>query len=135
MRLAAFLSLSLAIVPTLARAADATFLFDVLRTPHYRGAWNKLLKDVQPTPDWLREFDHNFDGAAGQMVAVTIDGKPYELSYVCKPTECDTRKFEVLFDADGMRAYGALGGKGNDPAFYGAPTPAMQEAMTKAVKE
>jgi hypothetical protein len=132
MRLAALFLLSVSI--TRADAAETQFLFDVLRLPHYRMSWNKLLKDVQPTPDWLHEFDKDFDGAAGQMLPVTIDGKEYQLSYVCKPTDCAGRKFEVLFDAEGLRAYGALGGRDEDPAFFGAPTPAMQAALAKAVK-
>ena len=40
----------------------------------------------------------------------------------------------MLFDANGAHAYGALGGKDNEPAFFGSPTQAEQEAMTKAVK-
>jgi hypothetical protein len=41
----------------------------------------------------------------------------------------------VLFDANGAQAFGALGGKDNDAAFFGRPSPAKQEAMAKAVKE
>jgi hypothetical protein len=41
----------------------------------------------------------------------------------------------VLFDGAGAHAYGALGGKENEPAFYGAPSSAEQEAMAKATKE
>jgi hypothetical protein len=134
MRLAAVLIMFVSIAPTFADAAETQFLFDALRLPHYRMSWNKLLKEVQPTPDWLREFDRDYDGAAGQMIPVTIEGKDYQLSYVCKPTDCAGRKFEVLFDADGLRAFGALGGKDEDPAFFGAPTPAMQAALAKAVK-
>jgi hypothetical protein len=40
----------------------------------------------------------------------------------------------VLFDADGGHAYGALGGKDNDPAFFGSPTEVERDAMAKAVK-
>jgi hypothetical protein len=40
----------------------------------------------------------------------------------------------VLFDAAGAHAYGALGGKDNEPAFFGSPTQLEQEAMAKAVK-
>ena len=43
------------------------------------------MKLVQPTPDWLAQFNRNFDGVAGQVTNVTIDGKPYEMSFVCKP--------------------------------------------------
>ena len=133
------LGLSLALV-VLAGAANAAeketgFLFDALhgKTP-YHASWEKLMKLVQPTPDWLVQFNKNFDGVAGQMTSLTVDGKPYEISFVCKPTDCGEHRFVVLFDASGEHAYGALGGKDNEPAFFGAPTPAEQEAMAKAVK-
>ena len=115
-------------------AAEPSFLFDVLRKPHYRLSWEKLMKDVQPTPDWLLQFSRNFDGASGEMIPVTIEGKPYEVSYVCKPTDCSDHRFGVMFDADGMHAYGALGGKDDAPSYFGAPPALLQEALAKAVK-
>jgi len=127
--------LALALFAGAAHAAEPQFLFDLLhgRNPH-RLAWERLMKLVQPTPDWLVQFNRNFDGVSGEVSSLAIDGKPYSLSFVCKPTDCDYHKFVVLFDADGQRAYGALGGKGNDPAFFGSPSPAEQEAMAKATK-
>jgi len=133
MRLAALFAL-LPVAGAAAAAAEQTFLFDTLRLPHYRASWDKLMKDVQPTPDWLMQFNKNYDGAAGEMVPITIDGKAYQLSYVCKPTDCSGRKFEVLFDPDGAHAFGALGGKDDAPAFYGAPPQPLQDALTKAFK-
>jgi hypothetical protein len=133
------ISLSLALIAlasaTTAAEAEMAFLFDALhgKTP-YRASWEKLMKLVQPTPDWLVQFNKNFDGVAGQMTTFTIDGKAYQMSFVCKPTDCGGHKFVVLFDANGEHAYGALGGKDNDPAFFGSPTQAEQEAMAKAVK-
>src|SRR6476660_5942714 len=92
------LSLSLALV-ALASAANAAetetaFLFDALhgKTP-YRASWEKLMKLVQPTPDWLIRFNRNFDGVAGQMTNLTVNGKPYEISFVCKPADCERHKF------------------------------------------
>jgi Inhibitor of vertebrate lysozyme (Ivy) len=133
------LSLSLVLI-VLAGAANAAetevaFLFDALhgKTP-YHASWEKLMRLVQPTPDWLTQFNRNFDGVAGQMTNLTIDGKPYEMSFVCKPTDCAGHKFVVLFDANGAHAYGALGGKDNDPAFFGSPTEAERAAMAKAVR-
>jgi hypothetical protein len=123
-----------ALVAGAARAEEQTFLFDVLRLPKFHMSWDRLVKGVEPTPDWLLHFMRNFDGAAGEMIAVTIEGKPYKLSYVCKPEDCAGHRFEVLFDADGTHAFGALGGKDESPAFFGAPDPAMQEAMTKALQ-
>ena len=119
-----------------AGAAEAPFLFDVLhgRTPHH-ASWDRLMRLVQPTPDWLVRFNKDFDGMSGQMKDVTIDGKPYEISFVCKPIDCAGHKFVVLFDGNGARAFGALGGKDNAPAFYGSPSAAEQEALAKAVNE
>ena len=116
-----------------AQAAEAPYLFDVLQKPVYRSAWEKLIKLVQPTPDWLLQFAKNFDGASGQMTSLAVEGKPYELYYVCKPGDCEAHRFEIIFDAD-KHAFGALGGKGSSPAFFGAPSPAVQDAMAKAIK-
>jgi hypothetical protein len=115
-----------------ARADEPAFLFDALRLPRYKMAWTALVKDVQPTPDWLLHFNE-FDGEAGDLKPVTIDGKPFKLSFVCKPQDCKAHKFEVLFAADGSRAWGALGGGDEPPAFFGAPDPAQQQALTKAI--
>jgi hypothetical protein len=128
-------SLAIVILATFAHAAETEFLFDALhgKTP-YRASWIKLMKLVEPTPDWLVQFNKNYDGVSGQITELTIDGKPYSMSFVCKPTDCAGHKFVVLFDASGEHAYGALGGKDNEPAFYGSPSPSEQEAMAKAVK-
>jgi hypothetical protein len=117
-----------------AAAQDGPYLFDVLLKPSYRAGWQKLMKGVEPTPDWLERFAKTFDGVAGPMKAETIGGKAYELYFVCKPHECAIRKFEVMFDAASKRAYGALGGDGAPPTFYGEPTPEMQDVLTKALK-
>jgi Inhibitor of vertebrate lysozyme (Ivy) len=131
-RLAALLAVALLIGA--ARADAQVFLFDALRARTYRAAWDKLMKDVQPTPDWLMQFNKNYDGVTSELITLTIDGKPYELAYVCKPTDCSSRKFETLFEAGGARAYGALGGRDDPPAFYGDPAPALQAALAKAFK-
>ena len=39
----------------------------------------------------------------------------------------------MLFDAEGVHAYGALGGKDEPPAFFGAPSAVQQDALTKAL--
>ena len=129
------IALAFGLLAASAQAGETEFLFDALhgRTP-YRAAWERLMKLVQPTPDWLVRFNRDFDGVSGQIKNLAIDGKPYALSFVCKPAACAEHKFVVLFDASGAHAYGALGGKDDEPAFYGSPSPSEQEAMTKAVK-
>jgi hypothetical protein len=114
-------------------AEESQFLFDALRLPKYHMAWERLVKTVEPTPDWLLHFERNFDGAAGEMREITIEGKPFKLSYVCKPEDCAGHRFAVLFENDGRAAFGALGGKDEPPAFFGKPSPAQQEALGQAV--
>ena len=92
------------------------------------------MTEVQPTPDWLIQFNRNFDGVASQLTPIVVDGKPYQLSFVCKPQDCASHKFEALFEAGGERAYGALGGRDEEPAFFGAPPPALQAALARAIK-
>ena len=132
MRIVALLVFTL--IAGAASAQEGSYLFDALSKPTYRAAWEKLMKEVQPTPDWLAQFSRNYDGVAGPMTPATIDGKAYELYFVCKPHDCAAKKFEVLFDAASKRAYGALGGDGNPPFFYGEPTPPMQDALANAMK-
>ncbi len=116
-----------------APAEEPGFLFDALRLPHYRISWERLIKTVQPTPDWLASFERNYDGAAGAMTPIVIEGKPFKVSFVCEPEKCLAHKFEVLFDADGIHAWGALGGKDDPPAFFGAPSAAQQDVLAKAL--
>jgi Inhibitor of vertebrate lysozyme (Ivy) len=131
MRIAALLAFFL--VASGAGAQDKPFLFDVLLKPAYRAGWEKLMKEMQPPPDWLAQFARNFDGVAGPMKPATIEGKAYELYFVCKPHDCAAKKFEVMFDAT-RRAYGALVNDGAPAVFYGNPTPPMQEALVGALK-
>jgi len=116
------------------RAEEPGFLFDALRVPKYRAAWDRLIKEVEPKPNWLIGFTMRLEGAAGEMRPTTVEGKPYRLSYVCKPEDCAGHKFEVLFDESGAKAFGALGGKDEPPAFFGAPNAAQEEALTKAMR-
>lgn len=130
------LPLAFMVLAGAAQAAETEYLFDVLhgRTA-YHASWDRLMKLVQPTPDWLVRFNRNFDGLASQLTSVTVDGKPYSLAFVCEPSKCDDHKFIVLFDAAGAHAFGALGGKDSEPAYYGAPSAAEQDALAKAAKD
>ena len=60
-------SLALLVFAGTAQAAETEFLFDALhgKTP-YRASWEKLMKLVQPTPDWLMQFNKNFDGVSAR---------------------------------------------------------------------
>jgi hypothetical protein len=117
-----------------AASADQGFLFDLLRQKPYRAAWDALMKGVQPTPDWLTQFNRNYDGVAGAVTEATVDGQVFEVSYVCKPEDCAGHRFVVAFEASpAPHAFGALGGKDNSPAYFGAPPASLQDLMVKAL--
>jgi len=129
-----FLALLIASVASAATSAeDGAFLFDALRERPYRAAWDKLMKEVQPTPDWLMQFNRNFDGVSGALKSIDVGGRLYRQGFVCKPQDCGDRRFEVMFDGDATHAYGALGGRDDPPAFYGAPPPEVQDALAKGL--
>ena len=118
-------------------AADTPFLFDALRNKAYRQSWDGLMAKVKmasSVPEWLEQFSKTYDGVASQAVSLTIEGKSYELFFVCKPTDCAGHRFDVLFETASKRAFGALGGKDSPPGFFGDPAPALQEALAKATK-
>ncbi len=91
------------------------------------------MKHVQPTPDWLVQFNKNFDGVAGQIMPRHDRRQALRAVLRLQAADCAGHKFDVLFDAGGARAFGALGGKDNAPAYFGAPSPAEQEALAKAL--
>ena len=117
-----------------ASAADAAFLFELLQEKPYRAAWDRLMTAVQPTPDWLLQFNRNYDGMSGAVTRASLAGKDYQLSYVCEPKDCAGHRFVVAFAAsDKPQAFGALGGKDNSPEFFGSPPQDLQDAMNKAL--
>ena len=107
------LAVPLILLAPAALGAETAFLFDVLQKPAYRSGWERLMKEVQPTPDWLVQFNKNLDGAAGEIITRTIDGKDYELSFVCKPQDCaapsvrssDDGAYEVMDSSGAMHSY------------------------------
>ena len=115
-----------------AQAAEPEFLFDALHGKP-TASWDRLMKLVQPTPDWLVRFNANFDGVAGQVKPSPSTASPTRFLRL-QAEDCAGHKFAVLFDAEGVHACGALGGKDESPAFFGAPSPAEQDALAKAVK-
>ena len=104
--------------------------------PPITPSWDRLMKLVQPTPDWLVRFNKNFDGVAGQI----SDRRPSTARTTSCPSSasrpiaraissscCSTPTARTPLARSAARTI--------DPAFFGTPSPAEQEAMAKAVKE
>jgi len=114
--------------------ADGAYLFDVLKRPKYRGAWNAMMKGWAGVPAWLVEFSKTSDGVATPGTAAEVGGKPFEFYGVCKPHDCADNKFEVMFEKGGGRARGILTTP-NARTFFGDPNDDEKAALAKAVTE
>ncbi len=75
----AALAAGLIAAPAAALAQNPAYLFDALHekdyVKSYRQAWEKLMKDVQPEPDWLVTFNRNYDGDFGRARALDRRGQ------------------------------------------------------------
>ena len=116
------------------RAAQAPFLFDVLKRPVYRKTWNALLASQKPIPPWITIFSKTYNGVTAPADTVVVDGVTYQAFNVCKPHDCEAYGLEVYFTADGMKAYGAIIDPGfQGLRFLGSPPASVAAALSKAL--
>ena len=111
--------------------ADGAYLFDVLKKPKYRGAWNAMMKGWAGAPAWLQIFARSGDGVATPGTVAVVGDMTFEFYDVCKPHDCADNKFEVMFEKGGGRARGVLVTP-NARTFFGDPSDAEKAALAKA---
>lgn len=134
MRRIAFAGIALVGLAAGAIAQEGPCLFDLLKRPAYKQAWNEMLKGA-PAPQWLSAFGRGGNGVASPSTTVRIDGQSYEVSNVCKPHDCGDNQFYILFTRGGGQAWGLLQEAGKPPRFYGNPTAGQRAALIKAQSE
>lgn len=117
-----------------AHGEEPRYLYDALKEPAYKAAWNRLLKGEQ-VPAWLTAFGRGGNGVSTPSKSVDIAGEAYELDYVCKPHDCAGNGFAVLFAPGARHAFGGLVDKDRPPRFFGAPDPAQKQALGTALKQ
>ena len=129
---AALVALCLGSLPLGAGAqSQGAYLFDVLKKPKYRGAWNAMMKGWAGAPAWLTAFSRSGDGVATPGTTAVVSGVTFELYDVCKPHDCADNKFEVMFEPGGGRARGLLTTP-NAKTYFGDPSEAEKAAQAKA---
>ena len=120
----------------LASAAEAAgsqpFLFDVLRRPVYRAAWQAMLGHEGGLPRWLVQYARTLDGPATPGATAVVDGTRREFYHVCEAHNCADSQFEVMFPAGGGGARGLLTVAGQPPRFLGSPDAAERQALATA---
>jgi hypothetical protein len=115
-----------------ALAANSDYLFDTLKKPAYRKAWNAMLASDRNIPPWLTAFSKTYNGVATPVETVIVGGKTYLSGYVCQPHACDGNALAVLFSENGGSATAVLLHDGK-PRYLGAPDAAIKAALDNAV--
>lgn len=121
------------LLTSLPAAAEEPYLFDVMKNPAYRQAWIAMMSGGDGAPRWLGQVTGkgNYVATPGRRAA--IGGANYRFFHACEAHNCAGSQFEVMFTADGRRAYGMLLVEGHPPRWYGGPDAAMQAALAKAM--
>ena len=112
-----------------AALADDPYLFDLLKEPAYRGAWDAMLKGEKNVPKWIVTFSKTYDGVASPATPIDVAGKSDLITSVCKPHDCGDNQLYVLFAPDGAKAWGMLVEGGDQTRWFGGPSDAEQTAL------
>lgn len=113
-----------------AACADEAYLFDALKKPAYRKAWNAMLTGEKNIPDWLITFGKGGPGVAGPLKPVTVEGRMMQSSTVCKPHDCAGNELHIFFSSDTSSAVAVLTMEGRR-RYLGTPTPAQRAALDR----
>lgn len=132
-RLLAGAMLAVMVLPVAAKEGD--YLFDTLKRPVWRKAWNNMLASGGRMPEWIGVFSRTYNGVATPASLVNIGDKTYELATVCKPHDCGDNQLYVLFKSDGLQAFGLLLQTGKPQRFLGAPDAAQQAALVQGAAQ
>ena len=125
------LALAPLLLPAAASAAEQPSLFDLLKQPAYRGAWDTMFQGKQPAP-WIVTFGRTGNGVTSPSTPVTVEGEYDVLAWVCKPHDCGDNQLFVIFAPDARQAW-ALAAEGARQRWYGDPDEAVRDALGKAV--
>lgn len=112
-----------------AAAADV-YLFDLLRRPDYKRAYNAMLRSGPSVPKWVTAYSRTSNGPSQPSREIKADGETYLLADVCKVHDCLDHKLQVIFAPGGRRAWGRLYENGST-SWIGSPSPALRKAADR----
>jgi hypothetical protein len=112
-----------------AAAADV-YLFDLLRRPDYKRAYNAMLRSGPSVPKWVTAYSRTLNGPSQPSREIKADGETYLLADVCKVHDCLDHKLQVIFAPGGRRAWGRLYENGRT-SWIGSPSPALRKAADR----
>ena len=106
--------LCLAVVCAAAQSGPKIFLFDVLRRPDYRIAYERMLKGERALPPWMATVEATIDTTEIPGKTAKLGGDERELFTACEPHNCGGHTLVVMFSGFGTQvAKGLLSVEGS----------------------
>ncbi len=115
---------------SVAWAGNDAYLFDVLKKPVYRAAWDAMFRGEKDIPVWLAEWADKSAGPTSPCKAAVVNEIEYMVHFVCKAHECGDNLFIVFFAPGGKQAWGVL--TTDSERFFGKPDELMRYALLDA---
>ena len=109
---------------------DQEYLFNVIKNPAYRAAWDALFKGEREMPSWLVGWADQSTGPTSPCGKAVVNDVEYAVHTVCKAHECGDNQFVVFFAPEGRQAWGVL--ITESERFFGNPDQLMQYALLDA---
>ncbi|HZP19271.1 MAG TPA: Ivy family c-type lysozyme inhibitor [Bauldia sp.] len=129
MMAAGLIVLAIAAGPVL---ADDTYLYDTIRLPAYKAAWNAMLQGEKKLPDWVAKFAKTRDATSAPNKTLIVDGQADLLGWICKSHDCGGNEVFVLFTPDASKAWAMLIVADGAPRYLGNPDATVKAALQKA---
>lgn len=102
-------------------SAGDEYLFELLEQPKYLQAWDKLIASQQGVDEWLANYSKTKNGPTSPGTVVDLEGKRYQVNFVCKTHDCGDNHFVVMFAEDDNQAWGLLQRAGKEDVYFGEP--------------
>ena len=101
----------------------------LLERPVFFESWQALFSNEKNVPSWLAKFTKTGNGVVSPGEKITLGGQSYLTGNVCKPHDCDSNQFYVLFTENGEHAWGLLIVNFKTERFFNKPDTEKQTAL------
>ena len=114
-------------------AAQAPYLFDLMKQPAYRKAWANMVNG-ETVPLWISKFGVSYNATGAPVEKVSVGGEPYTLAWICEPHNCGDSEAYVLFSPQARQAWALLITEGNRRQWLGDPDATIKNAIESGVQ-
>jgi hypothetical protein len=110
------------------------YLYDQLRKPAYKTAFNALFGGQYNIEPWLKGYLKSGNGVDTPNEVRVVGGKTYEFYHICQPHNCPGNVIYVFFEPGGARAWALFTKDDGTSRFFGNPDITIQTALRAEVR-